>query len=47
MTAAILLTWHNLFHYLDSMRSIRHAIATASFAEFRRETAARMVESTG
>jgi queuine tRNA-ribosyltransferase len=33
MSGAILLTWHNLFHYLDSMRRIRHAIASASLAE--------------
>ncbi len=46
MTAAVLLTWHNLFHYLDSMRSIRHAIASAEFAEFRRATAARTAESS-
>lgn len=35
MLASILLTWHNLFHYLDTMRSIRHAIASATFAQFR------------
>jgi len=45
MTAGILMTWHNLFHYLDSMRSIRHAIASASFAEFRRKAAASVAES--
>jgi queuine tRNA-ribosyltransferase len=33
MSGAILLTWHNLFHYLDSMRRIRHAIHSASFAD--------------
>ena len=40
MSAGIMLTWHNLFHYLDTMRSIRHAIASAGFAEFRRNIAA-------
>jgi queuine tRNA-ribosyltransferase len=40
MTASILLTWHNLFHYLDTMQSIRHAIGSARFAEFRRAAAA-------
>lgn len=47
MSAGILLTWHNLFHYLDTMRSIRHAIASASFAEFRRKVAAGGAESSG
>lgn len=45
MTASILLTWHNLFHYLDSMRSIRHAIASARFAEFRRQAVASSADS--
>ncbi len=47
MSAGILLTWHNLFHYLDTMRSIRHAIASATFAEFRRNVAAGGAESSG
>ena len=47
MLAGILLTWHNLFHYLDTMRSIRHAIASANFAEFRRKVAAGGAESSG
>lgn len=47
MTGGILLTWHNLFHYLDTMRSIRHAIASASFAEFRRNVLAGRAESLG
>jgi queuine tRNA-ribosyltransferase len=46
MTAGILLTWHNLFHYLDSMRNIRHAIASAKFAEIRRPVAAREADSS-
>ena len=40
MTAAMLLTWHNLFHYLDTMRAVRHALAAGKFAEFRRQAAA-------
>jgi queuine/archaeosine tRNA-ribosyltransferase len=47
MSAGIMLTWHNLFHYLDTMRSIRHAIASASFAEFRRNVLAGRAESLG
>ncbi len=46
MTAAVLLTWHNLFHYLDSMRTIRQAIASASFADLRRKAAASLAESS-
>jgi len=46
MTAGILLTWHNLFHYLDSMRAIRHAIASDRFAEFRRAAAASVADSS-
>jgi len=46
MTAGILLTWHNLFHYLDSMRAIRHAIASARFADFRRAAAASVADSS-
>ena len=45
MAAGILLTWHNLYYYLDSMRAIRHAIASARFAEFRRAAAAKAVGS--
>jgi queuine tRNA-ribosyltransferase len=46
MNASIYLTWHNLFHYLDSMRGIRHAIASARFADFRRAAAARLADSS-
>ncbi len=46
MTASILLTWHNLFRYLDRMRCIRHAIAAEKFAEFRRKAAASVAESS-
>jgi queuine tRNA-ribosyltransferase len=37
MTAAILMTVHNLFHYLDMMRVIRQSIRLCRFEEFRRE----------
>ena len=46
MSAGILLTWHNLFHYLDTMRAMRDAIASASFTEFRRNVAADAAESS-
>lgn len=35
MLGAILLTWHNLHHYLDTMRRIRQAIASAGLAALR------------
>jgi queuine tRNA-ribosyltransferase len=37
MTAATLMTVHNLFHYLDTMRAVRQSIRLCRFAEFRRE----------
>jgi queuine tRNA-ribosyltransferase len=37
MTAATLLTVHNLFYYLDTMRALRQSIRLCRFAEFRRE----------
>jgi queuine tRNA-ribosyltransferase len=37
MTAAILMTIHNLAYYLDTLRSIRQSIALGRFEEFRRE----------
>ena len=45
MLGSILLTWHNVFHYLDSMRAIRHAIASAGFADLRRSAAAEAAGS--
>ncbi len=39
MLGGVLMTQHNLWHYLDTMRRIRHAIASGSFAEMRAETA--------
>jgi len=44
MTASVLLTWHNLFYYLDRMRCIRHAIAAEKFEEFRRQAAVSVAE---
>jgi len=38
MTAATLLTLHNLFYYLDTMRALRQSIRLCRFEEFRRET---------
>jgi queuine tRNA-ribosyltransferase len=39
MLGGVLMTQHNLWHYLDTMRRIRHAIASGSFAELRAKTA--------
>jgi len=36
MTAAILMTIHNLSFYLDTIRRIRQSIALGRFEEFRR-----------
>jgi queuine tRNA-ribosyltransferase len=38
MGAATLMTIHNLFHYLDSMRRMRQSILLGRFEEFRQET---------
>jgi queuine tRNA-ribosyltransferase len=38
MTAATLMTLHNLFVYLDIMRAMRQSIRLCRFEEFRRET---------
>ena len=35
MLASVLLTLHNLHHYLDTMRRIRHAIAAGTYADLR------------
>jgi queuine tRNA-ribosyltransferase len=37
MTAAVLMTLHNLSFYLDTLRKIRQSIALGRFEEFRRE----------
>jgi queuine tRNA-ribosyltransferase len=37
MLASILLTHHNLFYFLDTMRSVRQAIRSGDFTRFRRE----------
>jgi queuine tRNA-ribosyltransferase len=38
MGAASLMTIHNLFHYLDTMRRMRQSILLGRFEEFRQET---------
>jgi queuine tRNA-ribosyltransferase len=45
MTAAILLSHHNLAFYLDTMRRVRQSIKSGSFARFRREFLARLEEN--
>jgi len=42
MTAATLLTVHNLFFYLDIMEGIRHSIRLCRFEEYRRDTLRRL-----
>jgi queuine tRNA-ribosyltransferase len=39
MLAGVLMTLHNLWHYLDTMGRIRHAIASGAFAELRADSA--------
>lgn len=39
--ASCLNTWHNLYHYLDTMRRVRHAIALGQFQTLRAEIRAR------
>ncbi len=38
MLGGVLMTIHNLWHYLDTMRRIRHAIGSGAFAEMRAAT---------
>ena len=38
MLGGVLVTIHNLWHYLDTMRRIRHAIGSGAFAEMRAAT---------
>jgi queuine tRNA-ribosyltransferase len=51
MTAATLLTLHNLWHYLDTLRRMRQSILLGRFEEFREETlralAAKAAEGVG
>jgi queuine tRNA-ribosyltransferase len=42
MTAATLMTVHNLFHYVDIMRAMRQSISSCRFEEWRRETLRRL-----
>jgi tRNA-guanine family transglycosylase len=39
MTAATLMTIHNLAFYLDTLRGVREAIASGRFEDYRREMA--------
>jgi queuine tRNA-ribosyltransferase len=39
MLGGVLMTLHNLWHYLDTMGRIRHAIASGAFAELRADSA--------
>jgi queuine tRNA-ribosyltransferase len=45
MTAATLMTLHNLFFYLDMMRSMRQSIRLCRFEEWRWETLRRLADS--
>lgn len=38
ITASVLMTVHNLFYYLDTLRKMRQSILLGRFEEFRRET---------
>jgi len=42
MTAATLMTVHNLFFYLDIMEGLRQSIRLCRFEEHRRETLRRL-----
>jgi queuine/archaeosine tRNA-ribosyltransferase len=42
MSAATLLTIHNLFHYLDMMSAMRQSILLGRFEEWRGETLRRL-----
>ena len=42
MTAATLMSVHNLFYYLDIMRAMRQSIRLCRFEEYRRETLRRL-----
>jgi queuine tRNA-ribosyltransferase len=44
MTAATLMTIHNLFYYLDMMRAMRQSIRLFRFEEWRRETLRRLAD---
>jgi len=42
MTAATLMTVHNLFHYLDIMRAMRQSIRLCRFEDWREKTLRRL-----
>ena len=44
MTAATLMTVHNLFYYLDMMRAMRQSIRLCRFEEWRGETLRRLAD---
>jgi queuine tRNA-ribosyltransferase len=45
MTAATLMTVHNLFFYLDMMRAMRQSIRLCRFEEWRKETLRRLADA--
>jgi queuine tRNA-ribosyltransferase len=45
MTAGTLMTLHNLFFYLDMMRTMRQSIRLCRFEEWRRETLRRLADA--
>ena len=45
MTAATLMTIHNLFYYLDMMGAMRQSIRLGRFEEFRRGETLRRLET--
>ena len=47
MLGSVLLTHHNLFHFLDTMRRVRQAIRSGEFTRFRREFTERAAFGAG
>jgi queuine tRNA-ribosyltransferase len=47
MTAATLMSIHNLAHYLDTMKRIRQSIRSGRFEEFRQETVRTLAAGAG
>jgi queuine/archaeosine tRNA-ribosyltransferase len=47
MTAASLMTLHNLFFYLDIMEGLRQSIRLCRFEGYRRDTLRRLAEQDG
>ncbi len=44
MSAATLMSVHNLFFYLDMMRQLRQSIRLCRFEEWRKDTLRRLAE---